>query len=172
MNEESKIISTHNLDCSSLENLAKDIADRLDCNIEYGYHQIHDGQHEFVQFGTVEINSNGNTATIYDLTNDDTSECNYIVEQGEEAKLIYYDIIQVLTPTETEFETAFRNFNTNGFKEAPYYLNVFKELKKLGADKIYFIKETFEPELDIVEITTSAAYLQTIKEKATYFEVI
>ncbi|MFE3867477.1 hypothetical protein ACFX5E_05230 [Flavobacterium sp. LS2P90] len=172
MNEESKIISTHNLDCSSLENLAKDVANRLDCNVEYGYHQIHNGQHEFVQFGTVEINSNGNITTIYDMTNDETSECNYIVEQGEEAKLIYYDIIQVLPPMETEFNKAFRNFNTNGFKEAPYYLNVFKELKKLGADKIYFIKETFEPELDIVENTTSAAYLQTIKEKATYFEVV
>ena len=83
MNEEVKIISIHNLDCSSLENLAKDIGNRLDCNIEYGYYQNNNGQHEFVQFGTVEVNSNENITTIYDMTNDDTSEYNYIVEHGE-----------------------------------------------------------------------------------------
>jgi uncharacterized protein with ParB-like and HNH nuclease domain len=172
MNEEVKIISNHNLDCSSLENLAKDIGNRLDCNIEYGYYQNNKGQHEFVQFGTVEVNSNFNITTIYDMTNDDTSVYNYIVEHGEEAKLIYKDIIQVLPPMATEFETALNNFNTNRFKEEPYFTRVCNELNKLGADTIYFIKETFETELDIMENTTSADYLPTIKDKAMYFEVV
>lgn len=172
MNEEVKIISTHNLDCASLENLAKDIANRLDCNIEYGYVQNHHGQHEFIQFGSVEVNTKGLTITIYDMTNDDTCEYNYIVEQGEEAKLIYYDLIQILPPVALAFETVFDNFNSNGFKEEPYYLGLFDELKKLGADKTYFIKDSFEPEMEIIKETTAVAYLQTTIDKATYFEVI
>lgn len=172
MNEEVKIISIHNLDFSSFENLAKDIVKRLDCNIEYGYYQNDNGQHEFVQFGTVEVNSNDNITTIYDMTNDDTFEYNYIVEHGEEAKLIYNDIIQVLPPMATEFETTLNNFKTNRFKEEPYFSSVCNELNKLGADTIYFIKETFESELDIREKSTAADNLQTIKDKAMYFEVV
>ena len=39
MNVEAKIISKHNLDCSTLENLASDIAIRLGYNVEYGQYQ-------------------------------------------------------------------------------------------------------------------------------------
>lgn len=160
------------MDCSSLENSAKDIGNRLDCNIEYGYHQNNNGQHEFVQFGTVAVNSNDNITTIYDKTNDDTSAYNYIVEHGEEAKLIDKDIIQVLPPMATGFETALNNFNTNRFKEEPSFSSVCNELNKLGVNGIYFIIKTFESELDILENTTVIDYLLTIKEKALYFEVV
>ncbi|WP_369764928.1 hypothetical protein [Flavobacterium sp. WC2429] len=171
MNEEAKIISKHNLDCSNLENLTKDIANRLDCNIEYGYYQNINGQHEFVQFGNIEVNPKGVTSTIYDMTNDASTEFKYVLELGEEAKLIFNDMIQVIPPWEEEFETAFNNFNSKGFQQEPYYMGIFEDLKKLGGDKVYFIKETFEPEIEIKSKTTATDYLNTIKDKATFFEV-
>lgn len=48
MKAEAKIISKHNLDCSTLENLANDIAIRLCCNIEYGQYQNDNGKHHFI----------------------------------------------------------------------------------------------------------------------------
>lgn len=171
MEEEAKIISKHNLDCSSLENLAKDIANRLECNIEYGQYQNQNGKHEFIPFGNVEVNPKGITTTIYDMTNDKNSEYNYVLELGEEAKLIYNDLIQVLPPWEEEFDTLFDNFNSKGFKVEPYYLGILDELKKLGGDKIYIVKDTSEPELTIKSNVTFLDYLKTIKDKATFFEV-
>lgn len=90
---------------------------------------------------------------------------------GEEAKLIYNDIIQVLPPWEEEFETTFNNFNSKGLNEEPYYRGVFDELKKLGTNKIYFIKDTFETDLEIKSKTIAEEYLIKMKDKATYFEV-
>ena len=171
MNEEAKIISQHNLDCSSLENLAKDIANRLNCNIEYGQYQNTNGNHEFVQLGSVELNSKGITTTIYDMSNDNASAYNYVLELGEEAKLIYDNIIHVLPPWEEEFETVFNNFNSQGFMEEPYYLGIFEELKKLGADKVFFIKDSNETELQINNGITAPEFIQQIKDKATFFEV-
>jgi hypothetical protein len=171
MNEEAKIISKHKLDCSSLENLAKDIVNRLDCNVEYGRYHNNEGQHEFIQMGLLEVNPKGITATIYDMKNDNTSEFNYVLELGEEAKLIYHDIIHVLPPWEEEFETAFNNFKSKGLQNEPYYMGVFDDLKKFGADKIYFIKETFEYEIALKLTTSLEDYLIQIKNTATYFEV-
>lgn len=73
MEFEAKIISKQSLDCSSLENLAKDISNRLDCNIEFGHYQVNNGNHEFIPFGEIIVNANGITTTLYDMTNDDNS---------------------------------------------------------------------------------------------------
>ena len=81
MNEEAIIISKHQLDCSSLENLANDISNRLNCNIEYGQYQNKNGQHEFIQFGSIELSPNGFTTTIYDMTQDINSDYNYVIEK-------------------------------------------------------------------------------------------
>lgn len=171
MEFEAKIISKHNLDSSSLENLAKDIANRLECNIEYGQYQINNGKHEFIQFGDIVVNPNGITTTLYDMTNDDNSEFNYVVELGDEAKLIFNDIIELLPPWEEDYEQAFEKFKANGFKEQSYYTGVFEELKKLGADKVYFIKDNLEPEVTILGQSTLEKYLDTVKAKATFFEI-
>lgn len=172
MEEEAKIISKHNLDCSSLENLAIDIANRLGYTIDYGQYQNLNGKNEFVQNGTVEVVVNGIKTTLYDLRNDGNSPYNFILELGEEAKVIYKDFIQILPPWEEEYNTVFDIFNSKRFKEEPYYNGVFDELQKLGADKVYFIKDTFVPELAIPEKATLENYLKIVEQNTTYFEVI
>lgn len=172
MNAEAKIISQHNLDCSSLENLANDIAKRLNCNLEFGQYQSSNGKHEFVKLGAVTLNSKGISTTLYDMTNDNASEYNYVLELGDEAKLIYSNIINILPPWEEDFDTVFNNFNSREFIEEPYYTGVFDELRKLGSDKVYFIKDTHEPELSIKVDINAQDYIQQIKDKATLFEVV
>lgn len=171
MSTETKIICKHELDYSSLENLANDIAQRLNCNIEYGQYQNNNGKHEFIQLGVVEANPNGIISTIYDMRNNNSSEYSYVLELGEEAKLIYNSIIQVLPPWEEEFDTVFNNFNSQGFAEESYYLGVFEELKKLGGDKVYFIKDTNEPNLELKNELSFNDYLKLLKDEATFFEV-
>ncbi len=171
MNAEAKIISQHNLDCSSLENLANDIANRLNCNIEFGQYQNLNGKHEFIKLGTVTLNSKGIITTLYDMTNDNASEYNYVLELGEEAKLIYSDIINILPPWEEDFDRIFNIFNSQEFIEEPYYTGVFDELRKLGSDKVYFIKDNNEPEITIKTKSSTQDYIQQIKDKVTFFEV-
>lgn len=156
--EEVKIISKHNLDCSTLENLAKDISNRLECTIEYGQYQINNGRHQY---------------TLYDLRDSNNSTYNFVLELGEEAKMIYNDFIELLLPLDlVNFKEMERNFKINGFKNEPYYTNAFIELQNLGADKVYVIKETLAPELAITEKTTMDAYLKIIQKETTFFEIV
>lgn len=170
MEAEAKIISKHNLDCSTLESLAKDIAGRLESNIEYGQYQNDNGKHHYIALGKVEIKENGIMSTLYDLRNDDNSAYNFVLELGEVAKVIYDDFIEFMPPFEEQYEKVAITFNSDGFANS-YYLGVFDELQKLGADKVYFIKDTFAPELAIPENTTIESYLKTIQKETTFFEV-
>jgi hypothetical protein len=173
MEEEVKIISKHNLDCSSLESLANDIANRLGINIEYGQYQNENGKHNYVSLGAVEVQKNGIMSTLYDLRNNKNSDYNFVLEFGEEAKVIYNDFIELILPFDlVQFKSMERNFKINGFTNEPYYTNAFIELQKLGADKVYFIKDTFAPELAIPENTTMDDYLKIIQKETAFFEVI
>lgn len=89
MEPEAKIISKHNLDCSTLENLANDIANRLECNVEYGQYQKDNGKHQYIVLGTVQAIEKGVTCTLYDLRDSNNSIYNFVLELGEEAKMIY-----------------------------------------------------------------------------------
>lgn len=171
MEFEAKIISKHNLDCRSLENLAKDISNRLDCNIEYGNYQVNNGNREFIQFGDIIVNTNEVKATLYDMTNDNYSDFNYVLELGEEAKLIFNHLIQLLPPWEVDFDEVFNKYNADVFEEDSYYKSVFEELKTLGADKICFIKDTFKPELTVTAKSTAEKYWESLRTKATFFEI-
>jgi hypothetical protein len=172
MEEEVKIISKHNLDCSTLESLANDIANRLGNNIEYGQYQNVEGKHEFVQHGTVEVIENGIRTTLYDLRSDETSTHNFVLEFGEEAKVIYQDFIEFMPAWEEQYKNVVSINNNNGLANDSFYNGVFDELQKLGADKIYFIKDTFTPELAIPENATLTSYLKTVQQNASFFEVI
>jgi hypothetical protein len=172
MEEEVKIISKHNLDCSTLESLANDIANRLGNNIEYGQYQNTNGQHEFVQHGIVEVIENGIKTTLYDLRNDQNSSHNFVLELGEEAKVIYKDFIEFMPAWEEQYETVVSTNNEKGLANDSFYNGVFDELQKLGADKVIFIKNTFIPELEIPENATIDKYLKTVQQNAAFFEVI
>jgi hypothetical protein len=41
----------------------------------------------------------------------------------------------------------------------------------LGGDKVYFIKDTFAPELAIPENTTMESYLKIIQKETTFFKL-
>jgi hypothetical protein len=172
LEEEVKIISKHNLDCSSLESLANDIANRLGNNIEYGQYQNVEGKHEFVQYGIVEVVENNITTTLYDLRNDENSSHNFVLELGEEAKVIYEDLIEFMPAWEEQYETVESTNNSNGLVNDSFYNGVFDELQKLGADKVIFIKNTFIPELGIAKNETLENYLKTVQQKTAFFDVI
>jgi hypothetical protein len=172
MEEEVKIISKHNLDCSTLESLANDISNRLGINIEYGQYQNANGKHEFVQHGTVEVTKNDIKTTLYDLRNDKNSSHNFVLELGEEAKVIYADFIEFMPAWEEQYEKVASTNNKKGLANDSFYNGVFDELQKLGADKVIFIKNTFIPELAISENTTLEKYLKKVKQNTTFFEVI
>lgn len=171
MIEEAKIISRHNLDCSSLENLANDIACRLGYNIEYGQYQNENGNHHFIVLGNVTLKENGILATLYGLRNDSNSTHNFVLELGEEAKVIYEDFIDFMPPWEEQFDSVETAFNKDGFTGNSFYLGVFKELQKLGADIVYFIKDTFAQELAIPENSTLESYLKIIQKETTFFKL-
>lgn len=171
MEPETKIISKHNLDCSTIENLANDISNRLGCNIEYGKIQNINDIHHFITIGTVEVVQNGIMHTLYDLREEKYPSNSFVLELGEEAKVIYEDFIDFMPPWEEHYERIAFTFNKDGFAKDSFYLGVFDELKKLGADKVYFIKDTFAPELAIPENTTMETYLKQIQKETTFFEV-
>jgi hypothetical protein len=172
MEPEAKIISKHNLDCSTLENLANDIANRLGSNIEYGQSQIENGKYHYIAIGTVEVNENGIMSTLYDLRDNENSNYNFVLELGEQAKIIYEDFIDFMPPWEEQYENVENSFEKKGLSKKSYYFGIFEELKKLGADKVYVIKDTFAPELAIPENATLESYLKIIQKETTFFEVI
>ncbi|HKO76602.1 MAG TPA: hypothetical protein VJU52_05260 [Flavobacterium sp.] len=171
MNEDVKIISKHNLDCSSLENLASDIAIRLGCNIEYGQYQNENNSHNFNVLGTVTINDSNIVTTLYDLRNDEDSTYDFVLELGEDAKVIYKDFIDFMPPWEEQFDRLASEFKKNGLANDSLYSGVFNELHKLGADTVYFIKDTFVPELAIPENIIMDTYLKKVEKETILFEV-
>nr|WP_315152418.1 hypothetical protein [uncultured Flavobacterium sp.] len=172
MEEDVKIISKHNLDCSTLENLANDIANRLYCNIEYGQYQNENGKHNYVALGIVEVKENGIMSTLYDLRNNKNSDYNFVLELGEEAKVIYKDFIEFMPAWEEQYENVVSTNNKNGLVNDSLYNRIFDELQKLGADKVYFIKDAFTPALAIPENATFDNYLATVQQNTTFFEVV
>ncbi|MES2239407.1 MAG: hypothetical protein V4497_04030 [Bacteroidota bacterium] len=172
MEPEAKIISKHNLDCSTLENLANDIANRLNCNIEYGQYQNENGKHNYVALGTVEVKENGIMSTLYDLRNNKNSDYNFVLELGEEAKVIYKDFVEFMPAWEEQYENVASINNKNGLANNSLYNRIFDELQKLGADIVYFIKDAYTPALAIPENAIFDNYLTTVQQNATFFEVV
>lgn len=168
---EAKIIALHNLDTSNLENLAKDIAKKWNYNVEFGAYENHDGAHQFVHYGTAQLDQKAITVTLYDTSKDPYAQHNYVIEFGEEAKIIYNNIIQILPPWEEQYETILQNFQNNAMEDDPYYNGVFDECRKIGADKVYFIKEDLHANFQLNRQSSFENYMETIKNKIPFFEV-
>ncbi len=171
MDFEAKIISKHNLDLSNIEALANDIATRLNSNVEFGKYNKADNGHNFISLGTINKNESTIFSTLYDLQNDTASNYYYVLELGEEAKLIYKDIISFIPPWEEQFETALENFIEGTLGTDHYYSGVFQELYKFGGDTVFFIKESNPASIDIKLNQTWDDYTVSIQEKEEFFIV-
>ena len=171
MNEEAKIISKHNLDLSSTEKLANDIATRLNINVEYGEYSKEVNGHNFIALGTITKNETGILSTLYDMQNDTNSNYDFVLELGEEAKLIYKDMISFIPPWEEQFDAVLTNYLDDTLITDPYYSGVFDELKNFGADKVLFFKESNPGTLDIKANQTWEQYCVDIQEKEDSFMV-
>lgn len=171
MDFEAKIISKHNLDLSSIENLANDIATRLNSNVEFGEYRKSDNKHSFISLGIITKNESGIFSTLYNLQKDTQSNYDYVLELGEEAKLIYKDMISVIPPWEEQFDAVLSKFLEGTLTKDPYYSGVFQELKIFGADKVLFIKEANPATMDIKVNHTWEQYTVDIQEKEESFMV-
>lgn len=171
MNEEAKIISKHNLDLSSIEKLANDIATRLNSNVEYGEYSKGENGHNFIALGTITKNETGILSTLYDLQNDTNSNYDFVLELGEEAKLIYKDMISVIPAWEEQFDTVLTGYLDGTLSTDTYYSGVFDELNNFGADKVLFIKESNPETLDIKANHTWDQYSVDIQETEESFMV-
>lgn len=171
MNEEAKIISKHNLDLSSIEKLANDIATRLNSNVEYGEYSKGENGHNFIPLGTITKNETGILSTLYDLQNDTNSNYDFVLESGEEAKLIYKDMISFIPPWEEQFDKVLAHYLDGTLITDPYYSGVFDEIRNFGADKVLFVKELNPETLDIKANQTWEQYSADIQEKEESFIV-
>ncbi|TDD74609.1 hypothetical protein [Flavobacterium caseinilyticum] len=171
MNEEAKIISKHNLDLSSTEKLANDIATRLNSNVEYGEYSKGENGHNFIPLGTITKNESGIFSTLYNLQNDTNSNYDFVLELGEEAKLIYKDMISFIPPWEEQFDTVLKDYLEGTLITDPYYSGVFDDLRDFGADKVLFVKELNPETLDIKANQTWEQYSADIQEKEESFIV-
>ena len=171
MNEEVKIISKHNLDLSTTEKLANDIASRLNSNVEYGEYSKGENGHNFIPLGMISKNESGIFSTLYDLQNDTNSNYDYVLELGDQAKLIYKDMISVIPASEEQFDKVLSHYLEDTLAKDSYYSGVFDELRNFGADKILFVKELNPETLDIKENQTWEQYSVDIQDKEESFIV-
>lgn len=171
METAAKIIAQHDLDTSSLENLAKDIAQRWNYTVEYGAYENQEGQHNFIQYGAIELLQSNVMVTLYDTSKDKNSLHNFVIEHGEEAKIIYNDIIEIQPPWEEQYQIILEKFQTNKMEMDEYYNGVFEECRKIGALKIYFLKDSFHSSYPIDQETTFLDYMEVIKNKIPFFVV-
>ena len=171
MNKEAKIISKHNLDLSTIDKLANDIANRLNSNVEYGDYNKRLNGHNFISLGTIIKNESGILSTLYNLQNDTNSHYDFVLELGEEAKLIYKDMISFIPPWEEQFDTVLTDYLEGTLVKDPYYSGVFDDLRDFGADKVLFIKESNPETLDIVVNQTWEQYSSNIQAKEESFMV-
>src|SRR5690606_33151767 len=96
MEAETKIISKHNLDCTSVENLVKDISNRLGWNIEFGHtKKIHD-LYEYEAEGSIQIDNSGILSILDHMDASTRSTYNFCLELGDQAIFIYDDFINLM----------------------------------------------------------------------------
>jgi hypothetical protein len=171
MNEEVKIISKHSLDLSTTEKLANDIANRLNSNVEYGEYSKGENGHNFIPLGMITKNESGIFSTLYNLQNDTNSNYDYVLELGDQAKLIYQDMISVIPALGEQFDTVLTGYLEGTLIKDPYYSEVFDELRNFGADKVLFVKELNPETLDIKANQTWEQYSVDIQEKEESFIV-
>lgn len=129
MDLEAKIISKHNLDLSSIENLASDIAARLNCNVEFREYSKSDKGHIFSPLGKIIRNESDIFSTLFNLQTDKLSNYDYVLELGEEAKLIYKKMISFFPPREVLYDEVLTNFNEGALATDSYYAGFLKSLK-------------------------------------------
>ncbi|UOK43402.1 MULTISPECIES: hypothetical protein [Flavobacterium] len=166
---EAIIVGKHNLNIANVEALAKDIAHRLNINIEYGFHD-----NGFRETGKIINHPN---EVVYRLTDQKNinQQCNYVLELGDEAKIIYQEIISLQLPRTEDYRTLIKlhkNYD-NGLAHFEYFAIYFEELKKLGAAKIYVIDTSNTSATDIDfgdEIKyTWEEYTNLVKANCNYF---
>ncbi|TDD74658.1 hypothetical protein [Flavobacterium caseinilyticum] len=76
------------------------------------------------------------------MQNDTISNYDFILQLGEEAKIIYKDMISFIPTSEEQFDTLFTGYFEDTFIKDPYYSKVLDHLSNLGTHKVLFIKES------------------------------
>lgn len=168
---EARIIIAHNLNTTSLENLAQDLATKWNHNVEYGAYENKNGEHHFVHYGTITIEESPVTITLYDTSKDDNSSHNYVIECGEEAKILYNNILEIVPAWEEDFQNIMDKFQNQDIDNDAYYEVLFTECRQIGADKVVFFMEDYDRNFDAELQGTLEGFIKTIKDKVPYLEI-
>lgn len=163
------IIGKHNLNISDVEALANDIAERLNINIEYGYHDN--------GFQKTDEIINHPDKQLYRLTDQKNlnQQTQFVLELGDEAKIIYQEIISLQLPFTEDYRSLYKlhKNHENGLSHFQYLNFYFEEFKKLGAPKIYFIDTSNAAETGInfgdEGKYTWEEYTNRVKANCNYF---
>ncbi|MNG03275.1 hypothetical protein D3C84_863470 [compost metagenome] len=94
-----------------------------------------------------------------------------MLELGEEAKLIYKDIISFIPPWEEQYLQVLLKHNKGELTKDSFYAGVFDELSNFGGNEVLFIKETNTGELEIKQQDTWDNYIGRISKKEDFFTV-
>lgn len=138
---EANIVAKHNLNISSMEALANDLASRLSLNIEFG-------NYDFKNDNFIVLGSSTNTpgAPFFKLFPENSSfpnEVSFILELGDGAQKIFKEIINLTLPYPLAYNDLYEEHldNPKGLLSKGILNDWLEELLKLGADKIYFIED-------------------------------
>lgn len=136
---EATIIAKHNLNVSNIDSLANDIASRLNINIEFGIFDFK--SNKLIASGHIINDENNPTYYLFPQNNNHPEEVNYVLELGDEAKLIYKEIISLMLPFPLEYDDLIEEHTSNpeGLFTGGNLKTSLEGLQKLGAQKIYFI---------------------------------
>jgi hypothetical protein len=157
--DEVHIFSNHTLDVDDINNLATQLAETFNINIEYC----------IVQNGTTLQNTiagniaSENIAALYSGENNGT---NYVLEIGEAALFISNQILVYNLATIESFEmlTEKNNLISNS-----YYKKIIDELHSLGATEIFFAQDSNEIRSLKQSDLTFEQYSELVKANSKYF---
>lgn len=164
---EARILAIHNFDTSSLENLANDIANRFGCNVKFGYYENSEDQMGIVRV----ISAKDVTASLYGMSNVLDKRYDYVLEFGEEAKIIHNDFMEIMPPWDQPYDDILKVMQADTLDRISYYNTLFEECRKSGADKVYFIKDYSNLLFDANSQNLFKHYIEIFKSKFPYFEV-
>lgn len=136
---EAVILSKHSLDISSIAALAHDLANRLNINIEFGKFDFKNDK--LIVLDSIISNHNEPIYSLFPQNNHTPDEVHYVLELGDEAKLIYKNILSLMLPFQLEYEDLYQEHisNPDGLNDNDYLKTSINKLQKLGAQEVYFI---------------------------------
>lgn len=136
---EPTIIGKHNLDVSSLEALANDLASRLNLNIEFGLNDF--ANDTFISSGAITTNDTPYFFRLFPEKMNQPDEVSYILELGDGAKIIYKEIVNLNLPYPLAFDDLKEEHfnNPRGILTEGILKDWIEDLMKLGTNQVYFI---------------------------------